>query len=245
MGIDVSSVTNTKALGFFGKDMAEPWGKIFDFETEKILARTNDTVYAKMLKEGIKPGDTFTVYTASELMNHPVTGEERGYVHIFKGILEVEKVEKGYHIGRIIDSFRTIRKDDLLIPYSPVSSCILPIPCRRGVTGYVVAAKDTLSLHGQYSVVYIDVGRDAGVLTGNIFEVIKERESVADQEKKEIVALPPTVLAKILILQTKKDVSLGLVYWAYKDFTNGAKVRAHTGDMQLRELRALPACPIQ
>ena len=246
MGIDVSSVTNTKALGFFAQENVESWGKIFDFETEKILVGKKDTVYAKMFKGGIAPGDKFTIYTTSKPVNHSVTGEQLGYVHIFKGILEIEKVEKDYHIARISESFRTVQKDDLLIPYSPVGSCILPIPCKGALTAHIVAAKDALKLHGQYSVVYVDAGRDAGILTGNLLEVIKERTSVSDQEKKESVALPPTILAKILILQTKEDTSIGLVYWASKDFSNGAKVRAQTGgDTQQRELLALGACPIQ
>jgi hypothetical protein len=245
MGIDVSAITNTKALGFFAKDMVEPWGKIFDFETEKILVGKNDPVYAKMFKGGIQPGDKFTVYTTSKPVNNSVTGEQLGYVHIFKGILEIEKTEKDYHIARISESFRTIQKNDLLIPYSPVSSCILPIPCKGTLTAHVVAAKDALKLHGQHSVVYVDAGRDRGILIGNLLEVIKERTSVSDQEKKESVALPPTILARILILQTNETTSTGLVYWSAKDFANGATVRAQKGgDGQQRELRVLPPCPI-
>ena len=160
MGIDVSSFMNTKALGFLSKELVEPWGKIFDFEVEKILLRENDTAYVKMHKHGIKPGNKFTIYNTSGPVNNPLTNEKFGYIYFYKGVLEIEKAATGYHIARISESFRSIQKNDLLMPYYPVSSCILPLPCNSALSPHIVAAKENLNLHGQYSVVYIDAGHD-------------------------------------------------------------------------------------
>ena len=245
VGIDISSLTNTKALGFLQQQREEPWGTIFDLEVEKILVGKGDTVYVKMFKEGIKPGDRFTIYETSNPINHPVTGEHCGYIHIFKGILEIKKVQEGYHIAQITESYRTIRQHDLLIPYYPVSSCLLPLPCQGIPTAHIVAAKDNLDLHGQHSVIYIDAGRDRGIMTGNLFEVIKERESISEPQKDERVALPPTILGKILILETKEKTATGVVFWASKDFANGAKIRPCVWDVEPKELATLPTCPIQ
>ncbi|HUT69705.1 MAG TPA: LysM peptidoglycan-binding domain-containing protein [Desulfatiglandales bacterium] len=245
LGIDVSSITNINALGFLQQEKEEPWGTIFDLETEKILVSKNDIVYVRMYKEGVKPGDTFTIYNTSNPINHPITGEHSGYIHSFKGIVEIEKADQGYHIARITESFRTIRKGDLLIPYEPVSTCILPIPCQGTVYAHVVAGKDDLTVHGQGSVVYIDAGRTGGLMTGNLFEAIQERESIADPQKKEKVALPPVVLGRILILQTKEDTAIGIVFWASKDFGNAAKIRSCSWEKQPIQLAILPTCPIQ
>lgn len=245
MGIDVSSLANTKALGFLIQDTIEPWGRIFDFETEKILISENDTVYVKMYKKGIKPGDKFTIYTVSNPIKHPLTGEKFGYIHSFKGILEIKKAKENYHIAIIDESFRTIYKNDLLIPLHTVSSCILPIPCQGTFTAYIWAAKDNTELLGQYSVVYIDAGRNRGIRKGNILKTIEERESISDEQKKERVSLPPTLLGKILILQTTDDTSTGVVFWASKNFTNGVKVRPLSWDKRPRELAPLTACPVE
>lgn len=244
-GVDISRFTNTKALGFLQRDKEEPWGAIFDLEAEKVLVGKEDTVYVKMSKEGIKSGDLFTIYNISNPINHPVTGEHCGYIHFFKGILEITNAQEGYHIAQIRESFRTIRKGDLLIPYYPASSCILPLPCQGDPTAYVAAAKDNLNLHGQFSVIYIDAGRNSGIMTGNIFEAIQERESISDEQKGERVVLPPTVLGKILILQTKERTATGVVFWASKEFASGVKVRPSRWDEQPKELRALPTCRIE
>jgi len=244
-GIDISSITDTRALGFFRQEMIEPWGRIFELKTEKMLLGKGDTAYVKMYKEDIKPGDTFTICSISEPVNHPVTGKEFGYAYSFKGSLEIERAQEDYHVAKVRESFRAIYKDDLLMPYRPVSSCILPIPCEDTVTAYIVAAKDGLDLHGQYSVVYIDAGHSAGVVRGNLLEAIEERESSPDPQKKELVALPPTVLGKILILQSTENTSTGVVLSASKEFSNGTKTRSQTWDRRPQELAVLPECPVE
>jgi len=244
-GIDVSSLTDTRALGFFRQEMIEPWGRIFEFKTEKMLLGKGDTAYVKMYKEDIKPGDRFTIYSISDPVDHPTTGKRFGYNYSFKGILEIKRAQEDYHIAKISESFRTIYKDDLLMPYHPVSPCILPIACEGPVTAHIVAAKDGLELHGQYSVVYIDAGHKAGVVKGNLLEAIEERESAPDPQRKEMVALPPTILGKILILETAENTSSGVVFWSSRDFTNGTKIRSQTWDKRPRELAILPECPVE
>ena len=245
MGIDVSSLTNTRALGRLQQEVIEPWGSIFEVETEKILLGKGDTAYVKMYEEDVKPGDRFSIYSISDPVNHPLTGKEFGYTYSSKGILEIERAHKDYHVARISESFRTIYKDDLLMPYRPVSSCILPIPCEDTVTAHIVAAKDDLHLLGQYSVVYIDAGHNGGVVRGNLLEAIEERESISDLQEKEKVSLPPTILGKILILETTENTSTGVVFWASKEFTNGVKIRSQTWDELPRKLDMLPECQIE
>jgi hypothetical protein len=202
-----------------------------------------------MDKKDIKTGEVFTIYNVSDPVEHPTTGKKFGYIYSFKGILEIEKAQEGYHKARISKSFRAIftndDKDDLLMPYHSVSSCVLPIPCKDTVTAHIVAAKDGLELLGQYSVVYIDAGHNAGVVEGNLLEVIEERTSVSDLKRKERVALPPTILGKILILEISKNTSTGVVFWVSKDFSAGVRVRALTSDERLTELAVLPECQIE
>jgi hypothetical protein len=245
LGIDVSTMTNINALGFLQYEKEDPCGTIFDLETEKILVSENDIVYVRMHKEGVKPGDRFTIYNTSNSINHPITGEHGGYIHFFKGTVKIEKEEQGYHMARITESFRAIRKGDLLIPFEPVSTCILPIPCQGNVYAHIAAGKEDLRVHGQGSIVYIDAGRTGGLMTGNLFEVIQERESIADPQNKEKVALPPVILGKILVLQTKADTATGIVFWASKDFGNAAKIRSCSWEEKPGQLASLPTCQIQ
>lgn len=245
MGLDVSGIINTKALGFLQSEREEPWGTIFDHESERIVLDRGDIVYVKMYRESINPGDKFTIYNSSLPITSPVTGKECGYIHFFKGILEIKKAQKGYYIAQISESFQSIVKNDLLIPYYPISSCILPLPCQGSLTAHIVAAKDNLLLLGQRSVVYIDAGRTKGIMTGNLFEVVEERESVFGLERKEKVALPPAVLGRMLILQTRENTATGVICWASRDFTIGSKIRSYAWDEQPKEFTLLPPCPIQ
>jgi hypothetical protein len=242
-GIDASSFTNVEALGFLRRNPIEPWGRIFDLKTERVLIGENDIVYAKIYKEGTKPGDAFTVYNISNPIEHPLSKEKCGYIHSFKGVMAVEELKEGYCVGRIQKSFTTVRRDDLLMPYHPVSPCVLPVSYDGDLSAHVIAAKENLLLHGQYSVVYIDSGFEQGVRRGNIFEAIEERESYP--EKKQSVALPPVILAKILVLAATKNTSAGVVFWSAKNFGNGVKIRPVLWQTPFKKLSGLPTCPIE
>jgi hypothetical protein len=242
-GINVESLTNVEALGFLRQTPVESWGKIFDLETEKVLIGENDIVYVKMNKEGIKPGDRFTVYDLSEPIEHPVSKEESGFLHSFKGVLMIEEVKKDYHVARIQESYRSIRKGNLLLPYHPVSPCVLPLPYRGDLACHVFAGKENLHLHGQYSVVYLDTGFQEGVRRGNIFEVIEERKSNVGE--KQSVALPPDVRAHLLILATTKKTSAGVVFQSFQNFGNGVKIRPAQWQTEFRGLAGSPTCPIE
>jgi len=247
MGIDVSSLTNLKGLGFLRQERIEPWGRIFDVKAKRIQLAKGDTVYVRMYKEDIKPGDLFTVYNTSNPIKHPVSGEEFGYIHSFKGMLKIEKPQEDYYVAKINESFTVIYKDDLLIPYEPVSSCILPVPCPDTFTAHIVASKDNLSLLGLHFVVYIDAGHNMGVRRGQIFEAIEERQSIPDPRSEETVNLPPTILGKIIILETRENTANGVVFWVSSEFESGTKIKALTWheDEQPRELAMLPTCPIE
>lgn len=241
-GINVESLTNVEALGFLRQTPVESWGRIFDLEAQKVLIEEKDIVYVKMNKEGIKPGDKFTVYDLSEPIGDPVTKEECGYLHSFKGVLMIEEAKKGYHVASVQESYRSIHKDDLLLPYHPVSPCVLPLPYQGDLSCRVIAGKENLNLHGQYSVVYLDRGFQQGVRRGNIFEVIEVRESNIGE--KQSVALPPVVLARILVLATTNQTSAGVVFQSPRNFGNGVKTRPAQWQTEFRGLASLPTCRI-
>jgi len=241
-GINVASLTNVEALGFLRQAPIESWGRIFDLEAEKVLTGENDIVYVKMNKEGIKSGDRFTVYDLSEPIEDPMSKEEFGFLHSFKGVLMIEDVKKDYHVASIQKSYRSIRKDDLLLPYHPVSPCVLPLPYRGDLACHVIAGKEDLHLHGQYSVVYLDSGFKEGVRRGNIFEVIEKRKSNIGE--KQSVALPPEVLAHILLLATTEQTSAGVVFQSSQNFGNGVEIRPAQWQTEFRGLASLPTCHI-
>ena len=101
IGIEASGLTNMKALGFLSSERADIWGKIFDSKVKKKLIGQDDIVYVKMDRGDIKPGDTFTVLSLSDPVKHPLTGKEFGYIHFFKGILEIVKIYKDYYLSLI------------------------------------------------------------------------------------------------------------------------------------------------
>ena len=95
-----TAITNLRALGSLRHEMVEPWGRIFDVKAEKMLVGKGDTVFVRMYKGDVMMGDLFTIYSISDFIDHPVTGEKFGYIHFFKGILEIQQPQEDYLLPR-------------------------------------------------------------------------------------------------------------------------------------------------
>lgn len=245
IGINTSGLTNLKGIGFLSSKKAKVSGKIFDFKLEKKLAGHGNIVYIKMDQVGFESGDRFTVLHISDPVKHPLTQKDFGYIHAFKGILEVIKTHKDYYTGKILESFRPIQKGDLLIPYQPMSSCIMPIPFDGEIDACIVAAKDELQLIGQYSIVYLNAGYREGVRKGYIFDALQEKTSLPVDKNETAVSLPSVTLGRLLILETKEHTSTGIVFSAKKEFSSGIKVKPHTWKDKDFNFGTFPVCTIE
>ncbi len=245
MGIDVSQLTNTDALGFFLPQKLLPWGKIFDFKDDRVAIGENDIAYARMYKDGIEPGDKFTVYNVIGPINKAFYGDDSGYIYSFSGMLEIKEKKENFYVVKLAESFTTIKRGDLLIPYHPVSDCLLPVPYNLSFSPSIVAGKSNMTMHGQHSVVYIDAGENKGITRGNLFLVLKEKVSELDYPEEKNVQLPPNVLGNMLILETTENTATGLIIEAKKEFGNGVKVRPRAWEKTPAALAKLPACPIK
>jgi hypothetical protein len=244
-GIDASGLTNLKAIGFLSSKKAEVPGKIFDFKHEKNLASHGNIVYVKMDKEGFGPGDRFTVLHISDPVKHPLTQKDFGYIHSFKGILEIVKTHKDYYTGKILESFRPIQRGDCLIPYQPMSSCIIPVPFDGKIDACIMAVKDELQLIGQHSIVYLNAGYQEGVRKGYVFDALQEKSSFPGDKKETAVSLPSVTLGRILILETREHTSTGIVFSANREFYRGVKVQPYTWKDKPFNFGTFPVCTIE
>ena len=245
IGIDASGLTNLKGIGFLSIQKAELWGEILELKLEKKFVSHGDIVYVTIHKKGIGPGDRFTLLNISEPVKHPLTGKDFGYIHSFKGILEIVKTHKDYYTGKILESFRSIQKGDFLIPYQPMSSCIIPVPFDGKIDACIMATKDELQLIGQYSIVYLNAGYQEGVRKGYVFDALQEKTSFSGNTKEAAVSLPSVILGRLLILETKEHTSTGIVFSSNREFYKGVKVQPYTWKDKPFNFGTFPVCTIE
>lgn len=246
MGVDVSGFTNMEALGYLSDVEAELWGDLFASEDGRMLLSPGDTVYVRITKQGrsIKPGDEFSLCKQSPLIKHPITGEKIGYVLSVRGKLVIEEPtgltyeedrlvpKKNIYKARLLHCFKTVSVGDKIVPYKPVSSCVLPRSLDRSILGNIVATQDETNILATSAVVYIDCGLDKGVQKGHTFQVVR-KHVVPDPDvqgfrltKKPELILPDVYLGTILVLESRKKTATAIVISSKEDFPVGSHINA-------------------
>ena len=250
-GIDVGSYINIKNLGFLSPDKVKPVGRIFSSDQKNLrMFYKGETVF--VLFDGdadVKPGDEFTVARSSKLIELPGSGKNMGYAVSFTGQIIIESPaamnpktgqfieDEPIYQATIIENFRSIEIDDLVVPYEPISSCIVPTPVEGKFTDIVAAGKDGKNILGELSVVYFRRGFNQGVREGNLFELVRTNEvpkphmgdatyTSAHLLPRSTLNLPDLTIGVILIIDTRPDTSTGLVLSATEEFFPGATIRA-------------------
>lgn len=168
-----------------------------------------DIVYlAAGREDNLKPGDTFTSVAPGAVVRHPLTEERLGRFYGYLGQVRILSVQESSSIGEIVQSchFMTIgaalkpfvaepipsrRKKPMRPPSYPASKDVL-----EG-SAVIVHAKDGLVVLGKDHVIFIDQGKNKGLIAGDILTVYRVTRG----------GLPSLLLGEIALLSVREETS--------------------------------------
>ncbi|MBC2743625.1 MAG: LysM peptidoglycan-binding domain-containing protein [Desulfosarcina sp.] len=109
-------------VGFIRKPPVPPSGNIFEVQGRKVLISEGDIVYIRPAGDTAQgvliPGSRHTVFKYMEPTDERDSIETIGTQHYILGIVEVTKKEQDMVMAKVLKSFRPIRVDDMLMPFS-------------------------------------------------------------------------------------------------------------------------------
>jgi hypothetical protein len=264
-GIDVSGFTNINTLGYLSLEKIIPWGKIFSSDSDRLLFTEGDTVYVLFNgSRDVQPGEEFIIYQTFSLLKYPFPGNEFGYAVTINGRLAIQKLigigineygerkaKKNTYKAKILQVFGTVRADDYIMPYKPVSPCVRPISLSQKVSGKIIAAKEDRLLISRHSIVYIDQGFNQGIERGNLFDVFNAHTISDPENKSQLVVrkmeLPSLKIGVIIILESRPDTAAALVISADENIPIGAFIKEISWEEKEKPefLSHLPSCDIE
>jgi hypothetical protein len=107
-----------RTAGFFSDINYRGIGIILESREGKTLVAEGDIVYLAFKGAGpVQPGNKFTVFRPSELIDHPITGLKMGRRYQITGILQVIDQYGSFYTAKIVEAFEGIYKGDMLQPY--------------------------------------------------------------------------------------------------------------------------------
>jgi len=264
-GIDIAGLTEVNAIGTLYDDKIETWGSIFATDGDKIMLSKGETAYVIFDESrDIKIGDKFFIGKSSSLLKHPITKKDLGYTFNVMGILTIkerlgraqkgdEYFEKNNVFQAVIDeSYEPINIKDALMPYESVSTCILPVPINQKINANIVAVKKQQQLIDPNSIVYVDLGSNSGLKTGNVLNVVKQNivpnpdtdESFFTWRSSKLI-LPDIFIGRIMIIKCGPDTSTAIVLSAVEPFSTGVYVKELSWDKMPDYLSSMTTCIIQ
>lgn len=216
-------------VGFIRNPAVTPHGVLFKSQDNKKIISLGDRVYIR--PEGghqLLAGEKYTVYRTLLPFGKKTDAEEIGLQHYIVGIVEITDQQPELAVATVIQSFRSIQVDDLLMPYHPGSPDIGYTDGKKGLEGRLILAEEHYKIIGHDMVGFIDKGTRDGVEAGQIYTLFYREDE--KERKKTINAplLPAIEFGSIIVLHTEETTSTVVVTRSDRDISPGANFRAST-----------------
>jgi len=215
------------SIGFVKKTPISPSGSIFKVKETKTLISTGDLVYIR--QQGDQPlalGVKYTVYRTFKPLVDKKTKSLIGTQHYPTGTVEITKKEPDFAIAKVVQSFRAVKINELLMVHKKRSPKITLAESTKGLTGKILGAEEQNNLIGEAAVAFIDKGRQDGVKTGQSYEIYEQEKQKSDPKNRNKVLLTPVVYGSLLVLHTEQTTSTVLITGSEHTVYPGATFRS-------------------
>jgi hypothetical protein len=91
------------------------------------------------------------------------------------------------------------------------------------ISGSILRSEERLELMGEYSIAFIDKGKQDGVTEGQQFRVYIQESVKLNPKDKKKTPLPPVVVGTFIVLHTEQNTATVLVLASNIEFTPGTK----------------------
>lgn len=174
--------------GFLTEGETLPFGRLLGNVTPQqirnLSERASVALYAHV---GLRAPEGATYAVGDTLLTAVLERMNREYGEIVvpTGLVRVIGQSEGQYIGEVVAIFGPMRNGQAVLPAERfvAGGDRGPVAVEGGVAGRVIGGREVRELKGLQNVLFIDVGRNAGVSPGDIFEFRREpstRPNAAD-----------------------------------------------------------------
>jgi hypothetical protein len=166
------------SAGFLTEGEALPWARVLGDARQPPTARNASTSSATIYQEvEITPPAGATYQVGDSLLVAHVGREVTGWGRVVLpgGVVRVTHVGEDHVLAAVIAQFGRVVDGQMALPlerFTPPPASP-PVPVDNGATGSVVDLRDLHPVPNQQDVVFIDLGRESGVVPGDVFELLR------------------------------------------------------------------------
>ncbi|MDP6625543.1 MAG: hypothetical protein QGG87_03695, partial [Nitrospinota bacterium] len=174
-------------------------------------------------------GKKYSIYRIIKEVRHPITQKEMGILIKIVGTLEIKEFKEDRSVALITASYEEIARYDLITDRInleiPIIDPSLPRQI-KDIRGFIVATKSDRQSVGLRDIVYLDTGKNRGVVPGDRFTAYKTKEETSGTFTKKVVFQYPEIpIGELKIIDTKDETATALVIKSVQELDIGEKVK--------------------
>jgi len=201
-------------------------GVIIAAQENRQLLGEGDIAYTDIGSEsGAKTGKYYSIFKNAGPVTHPVSSVVMGSKIVPLGTLKLEEMKEKTSSAVITDSFLEVGVGSYLMPYRDKRREVFLLAADRDLSGYIVASLHGVITIGAGEIVFLDLGREQGLKTGNMLYVV--RDVVPEQKFLDLTPLgklPDEVLGAVVVVDTGKNTATALVVKSVNAIYRGDRV---------------------
>ncbi|MFO7831455.1 MAG: LysM peptidoglycan-binding domain-containing protein [Desulfuromonadaceae bacterium] len=218
---EITISTHADLRSFISDAELESSGMIVDTVDDRIMMTKNDTVFIQMDDEMAQLGAQYDLYKIGDLVTHPHSGAKLGHKTTWVGSLELSDAHTQVYSGVITSAVQEIERGTILLPRVEPEGEIVLRRADETLNGTVIAGQQRQLSLAQGDVLYVDMGTEAGLHTGNMLTIVRPRTASELGLQKEDVELPDTLLGRALVVKTDPSTAAALVLKAAEPIVRG------------------------
>lgn len=191
----------------------QPLGLLVDSVDNRVLLTKNDLVFLQMQdSSNVNVGDTYGLFQRGALVKHPHSNKPVGTMMNNLGYLQISEVNGASVTAKIVGAYREITRGAELFAYVPPRAELTLQPATAALTGYLIASRDEKLTQGTHDIIFIDLGSDDGLQSGNFFYISRPR-TVSSEIAKQAgdIKLPDAVLGAAVVIETSRNSASAIV----------------------------------
>jgi LysM domain-containing protein len=199
------------AAGFLTENERLPWGLVLGATAPPAIHRLSERTTASTYDEiAIKPPARASYHVGDSLLiariDRSLQMGNWGEVVVPLGIARVTSLADQQVLAVVVTQFGRIRDGRLAMPLEPFKNPgeVRPTPVEQGLAGRLLAPRDVHWIAGAQQFFFIDKGRAAGVVPGDVFEVFNPPSGLLGSPSEEVRAV-------LMIVHTREHSATGLL----------------------------------
>jgi hypothetical protein len=224
------------SAGFLTENEKLPWAEVVgnaDLAAPRGIAGTSAMIYQRVR---VRPPQGAAYQVGDSLLTAWLSRGVSGYGEIVNpsGIVRVVKVEEKDVEADVVLQFGRIGTGQVALPLEPFKDpgAAHPAPVADGVQGHIIAMREVHPVPKEFDVVFIDLGRNAGIAPGDVFEILPRKEAVPEGAE-------PQTLAEVRVVHVRERSATALVSQIY---TLGIRTAGREAvEVPVRLIRKMPS----